>query len=180
MGELAVLEWLQGAAPALDGLMEAVSLLATYSAVWLILAFVLTCTKDYRRAGVAIIVSVAAAYIVSDLILKPLVDRARPYEVADFELIVAAATTSSFPSGHVASSFAAATALFIYNKKAGAAAAAFACLVGVSRMYLYLHWPTDVLAGAIIGIAVAVLCVWFMSRYIPYYRSLPNPRGGDR
>ncbi|MDO5853114.1 MAG: phosphatase PAP2 family protein [Thermoplasmata archaeon] len=176
MDELDILEWLQGAAPALNDVMVAITTVSTYAAVWLILAFLLTCSKEYRRAGYAVIVSVVVAWILADFVIKPLVGRERPYEVTGFDILVSAASTSSFPSGHTAFSFAAATAVFIHNRKWGIPALVFAALVGISRMYLYMHWPTDVLAGALLGIAAAYLCVWFLSRYIPAYRDLPDPR----
>ncbi|MDO5862061.1 MAG: phosphatase PAP2 family protein [Thermoplasmata archaeon] len=174
MDELDILEWLQGASPALDNVMIGITIVSTYAAVWLIIAFLMTCSREHRKAGYAVIVSVAVAWILTDFVIKPMVGRERPYEVTGFEILVSAASTSSFPSGHTAFSFAAATAIFIHNRRWGIPALVFAALVGISRMYLYMHWPTDVLAGALIGIAVAYLCVWFMSRYIPAYRDLQD------
>lgn len=179
MNEQDILNWIQGAAPMLDTPMKAVSLVTTYAAVWLILAFLLTCSDRYRKAGVAVIVSVFAVFIVVDVLMKPIFGRTRPFEVADFPLIVTAPSSFSFPSGHTAYAFAASTAILVYCRKAGILAIAFACVVGFSRMYLYVHWPTDVLAGAIVGVAVALFCIWFMSRYIPYFKELRDPRDGS-
>ena len=176
MIELDILDWIQGASPFLDTPMKAVSFVTTYAAVWFVLAFLLTCSDRYRKAGVAVIVSIFVTFIVVDVVMKPLIGRTRPFEIVDFPLIVDAPTSFSFPSGHTSYAFAASVAIFIYWRKAGILALCFACVVGFSRMYLYVHWPTDVLAGAVVGTAIAIACVWFMSRYIPYYRELQDPR----
>ena len=66
----------------------------------------------------------------------------------------------SFPSGHTQASFAAATALFTGNKKAGICAYVLAALIAFSRLYLYVHFPTDVLAGVVIGICCGLLSAY--------------------
>lgn len=187
MSEMGVLEWIQGiSSPGMDTAMLCVTYSATSAVLWLVLAFLLTCSRRYRKMGVAVIVSVLVAYVVVDVVMKPLIDRPRPFEFADVALLVDAPTTSSFPSGHTASSFAAATAILVYDRRAGAVAVLYAALVGFSRLYLFVHWPTDVLAGAAVGIAVALLAIRFMDRWVPYFRDLPDPRthpgssGSDR
>ena len=162
--EASIITWMQGASPALDGIMLSTTAVATYAALWLILAFALICFPEHREAGIAIIVSVAIAFVVTDLVLKPLVGRERPFEVLDVVPIVDAPGSSSFPSGHTAYSFAAATALLLYERRWGIPALAFACLVGVSRVYLCMHWPTDVLAGAMVGAASALVAVRLVRR----------------
>ena len=122
--------------------------------------------------GISLIVAVALAYIVVDVVLKPAVCRDRPFDVEDFQLLVPAPDTWSFPSGHTASAFAGAAAVLIHSRRWGAVAMVYAALVGISRLYLCVHWPTDVVAGALIGTALAFLAVWFMSRWIPYFRDL--------
>ena len=156
--------------------MTAVTMLATHAAIWLVLAFAMTCSVRTRKMGVAVIVPVLVAYIVTDLILKPIVDRPRPFEVLDLQLIVDTPSTSSFPSGHTASSFAAAAAVVYYNRRWGIPALLFASAVGISRIYLGVHWPTDVLAGAAVGVVAAFVSIRFMDRLIPYFRDLPDPR----
>ena len=145
---------------------------ATSGLIWFALGFLMTCSQRWHRCGVSVVVAVAVTYILVDVALKPLVCRDRPFDVADFELLVSAPDTWSFPSGHTASAFAGAAAILIHSRRWGAVAMVYAALVGVSRLYLCVHWPTDVVAGALIGVAVAFAAVWFMSRWIPYFRDL--------
>ena len=88
------------------------------------------------------------------MILKPLVARPRPFTSDPARiLLIPRPEDYSFPSGHTAVSFAAASAaLFMKKRKTGVAFGAVACLIAFSRLYLYVHYPTDVLAGAVIGI----------------------------
>lgn len=173
MWELSVLEWFDSIhGSVLDPIMVGITYSATSGLIWFVMGFLMTCSQKWRRCGVSVIVAVILAYIVVDVALKPLVCRERPFDVSDFDLLIAAPDTWSFPSGHTASAFAGATAILIHNRRWGVVAMVYAVLVGVSRLYLCVHWPTDVIAGAIIGIAVAVIAVWFMSRWIPYFREL--------
>lgn len=173
MWELSVLEWFDSLhGSVLDPVMVGISYSATSGLIWFVLGFLMTCSRRWRRCGVSVIVAVALAYVVVDVILKPLVCRDRPFDAADFDLLIAAPDTWSFPSGHTASAFAGAAAVLIHSRRWGAVAMVYAVLVGVSRMYLCVHWPTDVIAGALIGTALAFLAVWFMSRWIPYFRDL--------
>ena len=173
MWELSVLEWFDSIhGSVLDPLMVGITYSATSGLIWFVLGFLMTCSRRWRRCGVSVIVAVILAYIVVDVILKPLVCRERPFDVADFDLLVAAPDTWSFPSGHTASAFAGATAILIHNRRWGAVAMAYASLVGLSRVYLCVHWPTDVIVGALVGIALALLAVWFMSHWVPYFRDL--------
>ena len=176
MSEAGVIEWIRGASPLLDGPMATITLLATHAALWFILAFVMTCSKNWRSTGIAVIVAIAMAYIVTDLLLKPLVDRPRPFEVLDLTLIVDPPTTASFPSGHTASSFAAAACILLKDRRAGIAAVAFACLVGLSRIYLGVHWPTDVIAGAIVGILCAFAATYLVG--LLYHPIIEDRRAG--
>jgi len=94
--------------------------------------------------------------LITNCLLKNLVARTRPYDVADFtDLIVKKPKDYSFPSGHTAASFAAVTALFMSRKKLlGAISCVIAILI--SRMYLYVHFPTDIIGGIVVGVAAGV------------------------
>lgn len=170
MWELSVLEWFDSLhGLPLDPVMVGVTYSATSGLIWFVLGFLMTCSSRWRRCGASVIVSVIAAYIVVDLVLKPLVCRERPFAVEDFHLLISAPDSWSFPSGHTASAFAGATAVFIHSRRWGSVALVYASLVGLSRVYLCVHWPTDVLAGAVIGAVAAVAAVWVMSR-LPFFR----------
>ena len=109
--------------------------------------------------GIALLIGL----VVCNMILKPWVGRIRPYDYQlihfgkTIELLVATPHDYSFPSGHTIASFQAAVALTIHNRKLGIPAMVLAVLIAFSRMYLYVHYPTDVLASVILGTAIAFL-----------------------
>lgn len=146
-----------------DALMPAVTLLGDKGLIWIVMAAVLLVFKRTRPLGAAIAAALILELICCNLIIKPLVARVRPYDIKTaIELIVAAPHDYSFPSGHTAASFAACGALFFGRKRltgsaprAGAylwiPALVLALLISFSRLYLYVHYPTDVAAGILIG-----------------------------
>lgn len=128
--------------------------------VWIVVGLTLMTMKKTRRIGYAVIVSLLVTVILNNYVLKEIFDRTRPF-VADpsIKLLIDVPHGSSFPSGHTSSSFAAATAIFMYDRKKGAFALIYATLMGLSRIYLHVHYPTDVIGGMIVGIVLAILVV---------------------
>ena len=126
--------------------------------VWIVLGLVLVARRKTRRIGLCVVLSFLGAVVLNNLILKEIFDRARPF-VADpsIKLIIDTPVGSSFPSGHASSSFAAATAFFLYDRKKGVFPLMYATLVALSRVYLHVHYATDVIGGMIVGIVVAKL-----------------------
>lgn len=162
--ELAVLGWfyaLQGN-PVLDGLMLFVSWLGNGGRLFIALSLLMLCVRRTRALGGVCCTALALDGLVVNLALKPLVARARPFADGAFALLLAPPGDFSFPSGHTAAAFAFAFALAPAGKKWSAAAIAFAALMGVSRMYLTVHFPTDVLCGAVVGALCgrAALFLW--------------------
>ena len=107
------------------------------------------------------LIAYLAVYLLGQIVLKQLISRPRPCQIDQtFAMLVARPSSSSFPSTHSAWAFGAATAIFMQHRKLGAAAYAVAALIAFSRMYMFLHFPTDVLFGTALGIALGVLAHW--------------------
>lgn len=153
----------------LSPLMRGVSVLGNIGAIWILLGVVLLCTKKYRRAGIAVFIGLAFSLLVGNGILKHLVMRARPcidYSWMPMMVQVPAANDFSFPSGHAFGSFAAAAALFQGVKRWwGISALGLAAAIGFSRIYLFLHYPSDVFAGAMLGLCFGMLA-WRIAGWV--------------
>lgn len=133
----------------------------SYGQLWLIIAALLLIFKATRRAGISVLIAYLAVYLLGQIILKQLISRPRPCQIDQaFALLVARPSSSSFPSTHSAWAFGAATAIFMRHRKLGSAAYAVAALIAFSRLYMFLHFPTDVLFGAAMGMALGVLANW--------------------
>ena len=117
-----------------------------------------------RKSGVYMAVALIADLIICNVILKPIVARIRPYSINQtVHLLVTPLKDYSFPSGHTAASFASVSALYFAGRKRMAAGTLIvSVLIAFSRMYLYVHYPTDVLGGLIIGL----LCGWIADMII--------------
>ncbi|CZQ86361.1 phosphatidic acid phosphatase type 2/haloperoxidase [Trichococcus palustris] len=156
--ELSFLNTLQNLhTPLLDQIMVFITTLGNGGMVWIALSIVLLVIPKYRIYGLTMLVALLISFIFGNVILKNIVARPRPSWVdPSVKLLIPNPSDYSFPSGHTFTSFASAGSLFLYNKKSGVAAIVLASLIGFSRMYLYVHYPSDVLAGALFGLAAAV------------------------
>ena len=156
--EFQLLDWIQTLRnPALDGFFSNITHVG--GVVWIVWALVLLCVPKTRKAGVILSFALLADLILCNGLLKPLVGRTRPYDVNDtIALIVAKEKDFSFPSGHTAICFAGTTAIYLAKQiKMGHIALGIAILVAISRMYLYMHYPTDVLGGMVVGVIAGFL-----------------------
>ena len=125
----------------------------SYGQLWIAVGAALLIPKKTRQTGIAVLISYLGVFVFGQFILKNLFNRPRPCHIdQSFELLVKRPTSSSFPSTHSAWAFGAATAIFMRFKKPGIVAFIIAALIAFSRMYLFLHFPTDVLCGIIFGI----------------------------
>lgn len=127
---------------------------------WIFLGVVLFCFKKTRAAGVILVAAVVLTFFFNELAIKNAVNRERPCTIdPTVELAIEKPTSFSFPSGHTASCFAAVGVLLFTHKKIGIPLILFAVIMGLSRMYLFVHFPTDVIAGAAMGLLMAWVTV---------------------
>lgn len=141
----------------LDAPVRFISMLGDHGLFWILLTLLLFFFKKTRRAALASALSMLLTLLVVNILLKPLVARIRPYEVIEgLRYIVARESEFSFPSGHSANSLACAWVLFrMCDKRIGVPALILALLIALSRLYVGVHYPTDVLAGVAVGMLLA-------------------------
>ena len=152
-----ILHWIHSALSCgvLDFLMPKISALGDVGAIWLLAAALMLFSKKYRRYGIMLFFGIAAGYVVGNLCLKPLFARPRPCWLdSSVRLLIANPTDYSFPSGHTLSSVIGATILTKTDRRFGYAAIPLAALSACSRLYLYVHFPSDVLAAAVLGVLI--------------------------
>lgn len=145
--------------PWLDAVMLFASAIGAGAFVWWVTAVIVAIYPAKRAAAWRMILAVAFTFAVCDYALKPLFARARPYEVDDtISVIDAKSTTRSFPSGHAAMAVAGALAGSRLLPYAAWVWWPLAATIAVSRVYIGVHWPSDVVGGVIVGLATA----WFV------------------
>ncbi|MBE5921377.1 MAG: phosphatase PAP2 family protein [Lachnospiraceae bacterium] len=161
--------------PVLNPLVVAITSLGNAGLIWIALCMVFCLTKKYRRVGIAGLLSLLLCFLITNVVLKNAVARIRPYEVIDsLQILIAKPHDFSFPSGHTASSFAAAMALvFAGKKKEGIAAIILATAISFSRLYIGVHYPTDVICGALIG----TMCAYIIYKIIPWWEEKIKAKG---
>lgn len=155
--------------PFLDGVFAFVTHLGDAGIIWIVIAVVLLFFKKTRKCGVVMAISLIIGLLLNNILLKNIFARVRPFienpQMKEL-LLIAQPHGYSFPSGHSSSSFECAVAICLSNKKYGVAALIFAALIAFSRCYLYVHYLTDILAGAVIGILIALLSEFIFNRFI--------------
>ena len=156
--DLPILDWIQAnlGHPFLDFIMPWITILGDAGIFWMICAGILAITKKYRRIGFGMAIAMMIGLVVCNMILKPAVGRIRPYNFQEslgvtINLLIDKQHDFSFPSGHTIASFEACTVMMLGSRKLGIPATLLAILIAFSRLYLYVHYPTDVIASIILG-----------------------------
>ncbi len=170
--DLPILEWIQANLQSgfLDTIMPIITMLGDGGIFWIVCSVLFTLHPKTRRMGIAMAIAMAMGLLICNIILKPAVGRMRPYDyqidvlgktwndlLVGGKLLVDTPHDYSFPSGHTIACFEASVAIMLSNKKLGIPALIIAVLVAFSRMYLYVHYPTDVIASVILGSLFAVI-----------------------
>ena len=190
--DLSVFEWIQGIQnKALTAIFVTITTLGDEGIIFIAIALVFLFTKKYRKIGFAMLIALGVMTICNNLVLKELVARPRPYMLYGvdpeayalwggenakyfFPHLVHYHTSYSFPSGHTSSAFAAAFAILFYNRKIGIPMTVFAALMGLSRIYVEVHYCTDVIAGAVVGLVYAFIGFMIVKLIYPYFEKLIN------
>ena len=151
----------------LDAVMLKLTLLGSGGAIWLLAAAIMLCTKEYRRQGVILLAGLAVGVLVGNVCLKNLIARPRPCWLDDsVNLLISVPMDYSFPSGHTLSSVIGATVLTKTNRRFGWVAIPLAAVIAFSRLYLFVHYPSDILAGAVLGVLIGLAVYYLgMRRY---------------
>lgn len=157
------------ASPFLDAILPVITSLGNLAFAWFVVAAVLLTSREYRPYGIAMVVAIAFATLIGEFGIKNLIERPRPFliEPALATELIKLPSSFSFPSGHTGSSFAAATVLcFIPFRNAWVRIVPFAAaaLIAFSRLYLCVHYPSDVLGGIVLGIACGVAAGLIVTR----------------
>lgn len=144
----------------LDYFAVILSYITTWGLIWIVLGVVLIFFKKTRALGVVLLIALALGFLTGDLLLKHVISRPRPFVMnPGVSLLISPPSGASFPSTHCCFAAAVTTVLLLNGKKLGFVALAATVCIAFSRMYLYVHFPSDVLAGLVLGVICGVAAV---------------------
>ncbi|MDU4939810.1 MAG: phosphatase PAP2 family protein [Clostridium sp.] len=160
--DITILDWIQSVFKCafLDWFMPIVTSLGNAGIVWIIICVLLLTYKKTRKYGVMMGCALILCLLIGNLFLKPVVARVRPFDInTAIDILIKKPLDFSFPSGHTMSSFAAATVLIYMDKKIGVISLILATIIGFSRLYLYVHYPSDVIVGLFMGVLLGIISI---------------------
>lgn len=154
--------------PLLDIVMTFITKLGNMGIIWIIIGifFLMQKNKKNKLIGTKLLLSLIISTILGSLILKPIIARKRPSWIHNIDLLIKNPRDFSFPSGHTYSGFASATAVFRKKRFLGTILYILAFLIAFSRMYLYVHFPTDIIAGIILGFFSEYIAEFIVSKIL--------------
>ena len=179
--DLPILDWIQAHMQSgfMDTIMPIITMFGDEGIFWIACAVLLLFFPKTRRTGLGMGIAMAIGLVICNMILKPVVARPRPYDFqlehfqVTIPLLISGLSDFSFPSGHTIASFEACTALMLGDKRMGIPATILAILIAFSRLYLYVHYPTDVLVSVVLGTIFGFIG-YFLAQRIP----LPSGKRG--
>ena len=128
--------------------------------IWIFISFILIIKKKYRKVGITTIMALIINSILGEGLIKNIIQRPRPFTmINNINLLIPAPTSYSFPSGHTSSSFACAIVIAYYLKKLLIPSISLAILIAISRLYLQVHYLSDIIGGIILGIISAIISI---------------------
>lgn len=161
--EISILNAIQSiASPILDAFFSFYTGLGDHGELWFAFILLTAINKKTRRIAVVALIAIAIEFLIVDNMIKPLIMRPRPFEVYPFEIIIDNPHGSSFPSGHSASSFAVAAVFYFTKHKWRIGMLICAVLMAFSRLYLFVHFPSDVIIGSLIGVLIGWIAVKYL------------------
>ena len=162
--DLPILDWIQANLQSgfMDVFMPFITKFGDHGLFWMIVAAILFIIPKTRKTGLGMAIAMMIGLLICNVTLKPLVGRIRPYDLQaelgiTIQLLGERMHDFSFPSGHTIASFEAAVVLLKNSKKMGIPAMILAVLIAFSRLYLYVHYPTDVIVSVILGTLFALI-----------------------
>lgn len=146
---------------------------------WIVLTFILLLYKPTRKLGILCLVALIEEFLVCHVLIKNIVKRARPYaRIEGLNPLVKKPTDYSFPSGHSSSSFAVGFTIFRKSdKRWGIPALILAILISLSRLYVAVHYPSDVIVGAAIGIVFSYVGEWMVENLNKWFKNKEQRKG---
>lgn len=149
-----------------DKMMPIITMMGNLGVIWFVISSLMFLKVEYRIIGIGVILAVALTTIIGEGIIKHIVRRSRPFQDKEEKLLINKPITYSFPSGHTASSFAALAVFLQMNGKLGLIVSPIATLIAFSRIYLKVHYPTDVIFGMVLGFTCGITVVSFLGRMV--------------
>ncbi|MGN0613971.1 MAG: phosphatase PAP2 family protein [Porcipelethomonas sp.] len=169
--EFLILDFIQNhiRSQSMDSIVPIITHLGDMGILWIVFSLIMLIIPRFRKVGIAMAAALVLDLFLCNILIKPFAARLRPCDInTAVQLLIPNPEDYSFPSGHTAAAFAVTSALFFEKNRLWIPALILSALIAFSRLYLYVHFPTDVLAGAVLGI----LCGWLGAKLADRLMSL--------
>lgn len=156
--DLPILYFLQNTIknPFFDSIMPTITHLGDHGVLWIFLTVLLLCKRETRAAGITCGAALLLGFLIGNLLLKNVIARIRPFDLdPSVEILISKPNDYSMPSGHTLSSVTAGVSILLWDKRWGIVSCILAGLIAFSRLYLFVHYPTDVIVSILLGIVIA-------------------------